>query len=118
MAQLNDLGGVIKIPLQVRGVHDDYDQPRGRQFGQAVEQHVAGNLFIQRIRAEAVRAGQVNHADVGSRRGAEQPAFLAFDRHAGVIAHLGAQSGERVEQGRLAAIRIARQNDVRVTSDG
>ena len=49
---------------------------------------------------------------------AEQFAFLAFDGDAGVIADLGAQAGERIEQGRLAAIRIARQDDVGVTSDG
>ena len=117
MAQLDDLGGVIKIPLQVRGVHDHHNQTGRRQFGQAVEQHVARNLFIQRIGAKAVRAGQIEDANAGFRRGAQQFAFLAFDGDAGVIADLGAQTGERVEQGRLAAIRIARQDDKWVTSD-
>jgi len=79
MAQLDDLGGVIKIPLQVRGVHDHHDQTGRRQLGQAVEQHIARNLLVQRIGAEAVSAGQVEHANVGIRRGAQQFAFLAFN---------------------------------------
>src|SRR5262249_10330261 len=46
------------------------------------------------------------------RRRADQLAFLAFDRDTGVIADLGAKAGERVEDGGLAAIRIAGEDDV------
>src|SRR5207247_723974 len=37
---------------------------------------------------------------------------LALDGDAGVVAHFGAQTGEGVEQGRLAAVGIAGQCDV------
>ena len=117
MAQLDDLGGVIKIPLEIRGVHDHHNQTGWRQFGQAVEQHVARNLLVQRIGAETVCARQIEHADIDARWCAKQFAFLAFDGDAGVIPDLGAQTGKRVEQGRLAAIRIARQDDKGATSD-
>jgi hypothetical protein len=34
-----------------------------------------------------------------------------FDRHTGVVAHVLAGSGQRVEQSGLAAIRVAGQGD-------
>ena len=83
-----------------------------------MEQHVAGYLFVERFRAQAVGAGQVQHHDGQLGRRTAQTAFLPLDRHAGVIAHLGAQTRQRVEHGRLAAIRIARQRNVsRLTRD-
>src|SRR5439155_2059091 len=60
--QLDDLGGVVKIALEVEGVHDNHDQGRGGQFSQTVQQHVARDLLVEGLRAEAVSAGQVEHA--------------------------------------------------------
>ena len=113
MAQFDHLGGVVQVALQVRRIHHHHDH-RGRgQLRQPVEQHVARNLLVQGLRAQAVGAGQIEHARVQPRRRAQQPAFLALHRHAGVVADFGAQTGQRVEQRRLAAVRIAGQDDVR-----
>jgi hypothetical protein len=54
----------------------------------------------------------IKHADFRLGLDAGEFAFLAFDGDAGVIADLGAQAGEGIEQRRLAAIGIAGQGDV------
>ena len=96
--QLDHLGGVVEVALQIRGIHH-HDDHRGRgQLGQPVEQHVARDLLVERLRAEAVGAGQIQHARVQAGGRAEQPAFFALDRHAGVVADFGAQTGQGVEQ--------------------
>src|ERR1041385_2354706 len=110
--QFDDLGGVIKMALQIGGIDHDHDQIRRRHLFEPVKEHVARDLFIERLRAEAVSAGQVEHRDRELARRPLQAAFLALDRDTGVVADLGAKSGQRVEQRGLAAIGIARENDV------
>ena len=112
MTQLDDLRGVVKIALEVRCVHDHDDEIGRRQFRQPIEQHIARDLFVERVWAEAVSAGQIEHADVRLGFDAGEFAFLALDGDARVIADLGAQPGERIKQRRLAAIGIASQGDV------
>ena len=68
MPQLDHLGGVVEVALQIRRIHHHHDH-RGRgQLGQPVEQHVARDLLVERLRAEAVGAGQIQHARVQRRR--------------------------------------------------
>lgn len=110
MAEFDDLGGVVKIALEIGGIHDHDDDIGRGQLGQAGQQHVARDLFIERVGAEAVSAGEIEHPDV--RRRALEPALLAFDGDAGVIADLCAQTGEGIEQRGLAGIRVAGQGDV------
>src|SRR6185436_11360351 len=47
-------------------------------------------------------------------RHAEQPAFFAFDCDTGIVAHFGAQAGQRIEERGLAAIGIPGEDDVGV----
>ena len=112
MTQLDDLRGVVKIALEVRRIHNHDDEIRRWQFRQTIQQHIARDLFIERVRAEAVSAGQIEHADVRLGFDAGEFAFLTLDGNARVIADLGTQAGERVEQRRLAAIWIAGQSHV------
>ena len=66
--QFDHLAGVVEVALQVRRVHHHHDR-RGRgQFRQPVEQHVARDLLVERLRAEAVGAGQIQHARVQAGR--------------------------------------------------
>ena len=44
-------------------------------------------------------------------RGAEEPALLALDRHAGVVGDLLAAAGETIEQRGLAAVRHADERE-------
>ena len=67
--------------------------------------------FVERLRAQAVRTRQIEDDDPQMGRRPSKRAFLAFDRDAGVIAHLGPQPGQRVEEGGLPAVRVAGQHD-------
>ena len=113
VAQFDGLRGVVEIALEVRGIDDDHDEARRRHFGEPMEEDISGDLFVERLRAEAVRARQVEHGDRRVLRGAEQAAFLTLDGHARVIADLCAQAGQRVEQRGLAAVGVAGQDDAR-----
>src|SRR5512143_4265975 len=61
---------------------------------------------------EAVGAGQVEHAQVLAGRG-DELAFLALDRHAGVVGDLLVAAGEPVEERGLAAVGVAYQREQR-----
>ncbi len=69
VAQFDHLGGEIKVALQVGGIHHHHHHRRRGHLGQAMQENVAGNLFVQRLRAEAVSAGQVEHRDRPDRAG-------------------------------------------------
>jgi len=102
----------VQVALKIRGVHHDHDEIGRRNFRQPMEQHVARDLFVERLRAETVRARQVEH-DHGRVLGrGQEPAFLAFDGDARIIADLRAQSRQRVEERGLAAVRIAGEHDI------
>src|SRR5438034_3762857 len=77
--QLDDLGGVVEVSFEIRSIHHDDHEFEWRNVAEPVEQNVAGDLFIERIRTETVSAGQVEHGDGNTRRRAPQAAFLAFD---------------------------------------
>ena len=97
VAEFNHLRREVKIALEIRGIDDDHDEVGGRHLGEAVQKHVARDLFIQRLRAEAVGAGQIEQGEDRILRRAEQAALLALDGHARVIADLGPEAGERIE---------------------
>src|SRR5688572_19811115 len=77
-----------------------------------MEQNVAGDLFIERLRAQAVGSGQVQHPDMEIGRRSAEASFLAFDGDAGVVSDFGPQSGQGIEEGSLAAIGVAGQDYV------
>ena len=82
-----------------------------------MEQNVARNLFVERLRAEAVGPGKVEHRDARLGR-AQQAALLALNCHAGVIADFGAQTRERIEQSRFAAVGISAEDDLERAGKG
>lgn len=63
VAEFEDLRGVVEVALEIRGIDDDDDEGGRRHVGQAVEEDVAGDLFVEGFRAEAVGAGQVEDGD-------------------------------------------------------
>jgi hypothetical protein len=72
-----------------------------------MKQDVTRHLLVERLRAEAVGARQVEHDDRIVPARADEPPFFAFDGNAGIIAHPGPQAGQGVEQRRLAGVRIS-----------
>ena len=90
---------------------DDGDDRVGRRLAVAPAlDHLERDLLVGRRRGQAVGAGQVDDRD---RAAVLQPgqADLALDRHAGVVGDLLARAGEQVEEGGLAAVRVADQRD-------
>ena len=102
--QLNELGGEIQVPLDVGAVHDVEDG-----VGLLIHQIAAGHHFLQGVGGQGVNTGQVldDHILV-----ALQLALFLFHRDAGPVAHVLVGAGQGIEQGGLAAVRIARQRDL------
>ena len=73
-----------------------------------VDQIVPGDDLFQRIGRKGVDAGQVGHADVLL---AADLSFLLFHGDAGPVADVLLGAGQRVEQGRFAAVRVARKSN-------
>jgi hypothetical protein len=111
-ADTEDFGEERQAALEGRRV-DDADDGVGLLFAlhlAAEDLDCDGLVFADRV--EAVGAGQVDEFD-GAVAG-EHAAGAALDGDAGVVAGLGAQAGEAVEEGRLARIGAADEGD----SDG
>jgi len=110
IAQLDDLSRAVKIPLEVRSVHHNHNQVRRRHVLHPVKENVPRNLLVQRLRTEAVGPRQIQNID--RRRGvdARQTPLLPLHSDPGVVAHFRAQSRQDIEQRRLPAVRIAREN--------
>ena len=98
-AQLQQLGGQVQVALDVGAVHDVQDG-----VGLLLHQIAAGHNLFQGVGAQAVNAGQVlnDHVLV-----ALQLAFLLFNGNAGPVANVLVGTGQIIEQGGLAAVRVA-----------
>ena len=98
-AQFGQLRGEVQVALEVRAVHDVEDGVRA-----LVDQIVAGDDLFERVGAERVNARKVHDDDVVM---LFQAAFLFLDRDARPVAHKLIGAGQRIEQRRLAAVRVA-----------
>ena len=95
---------------QVHRVDDAHHELGSRRVGDAPEQHIARDGFVERRRAQAVGARQIENAQRASvGRGAL--AFAAFDGDARVVSDLLAAAREAIEECGLAAIGNADQRD-------
>jgi hypothetical protein len=105
-AEVENLVNEIEISLQIRGVDDAKDPVRLWSIGPPAEQHIARHGFVGRTRGERVCAGEIDDGDGLSvlRVGG---ADLLLDGHAGIVADLLFQAGERVEERALSAVRVA-----------
>ena len=94
----------FRLRSSARGVHDD-----DGAVGLAEQQEVARDLFVLRRREQRVGARQVDElvADLVEL----EAAFGARDRLAGPVAGVLLEAGQRVEQRRLAGVRVAGQRD-------
>ena len=110
-AQALDFQHQAQIQAQIGGVDDADDGVRARVAAAQAAHHVARDGFIGRGGRQAVGARQVEDAHGFTGRRSEM-AFLAFDGHAGVVRHFLARARQTVEQGGLAAVRIAQQGNL------
>ena len=102
-AERHQLGGEVEVALDVRAIDDVEDRVR-----LLLHEVFARDDLLQRIRRERVDAGQVLDDDVPV---ALQAAVLLLDRHAWPVADVLVRAGERIEQRRLAAVRVPRERD-------
>ena len=99
--QLHELHGEVQIPLDVGGVHD-IDDARGL----LADDELPGHDLLAGIGRHGIDAGQV--CDLRIRVIPDRTA-LAVHRHTREIADVLVGAGELVEEGRLAAVLVARQ---------
>jgi len=103
-AQLGQLGGQVQVTLQVRAVDDVQDG-----IGALVDQVVTSHHLLQRVGGQGVDAGQVHDGHIIVLL---QLALFLLHRDARPVAHELVGAGQRVEQGGLAGVRVARQRDL------
>ena len=106
-AQLGELRRQVEVALDVRAVHDVQD---GRR--RVLDEIAPRDLLLQRIRRERVDARQVLDDD---RLVTLEEAVLLLDRHARPVADVLARACQRIEERRLAAVRVARERNLHRT---
>ena len=109
-ADLEHLQREVEIAVEVGRVHHEDDQVGRRGVGLQAQQHVAHDDLVGRPGTQAVAAGQVEQLDAASGGERADPELL-LHRDARVVGDLLPQSRERVEQRRLARIRVAEDRD-------
>ena len=102
-AQLNKLGGQIKVTLDVGAVNDVEDG-----IGLFVDEVAAGNDLLQRVGRQRVDTGQVLNHDVVVTL---ELALLLLNGNAGPVADILVRTGQAVEQGGFTAVRVACQSN-------
>ena len=105
-AQFGELRGEVQVALEVRAVDDVQDR-----IGTLADQVVTGDDLLQRVRGQGVDTRKV-----GDRHTVVllELAFLLFHGDAGPVANELVRTGQRVEQRRLAAVRVARKGNSNV----
>ena len=99
---LQELERQVQAALEVGGVHDVDDRRQG-----LLQEHVAGDALLGRVGCQAVGSGEVD--DLHGLAVALVPAHHLIDGHAGIVGHKLPCARQAVEDGRFAAVWLARQ---------
>jgi len=103
------MGKQVEGTSQRRGV-EEHDLPADwGTNGNPVAKHPGNHLLVGADGLQGIGAGQVLDDHVGIPH--PVPPLVASDGDPRVVAGLGAQSGQRVEQRRLAAVRATHQHE-------
>ncbi len=102
-ANLHQLCGEIEVSLQVGGIDDIQDDIRA-----FLNQIITRNHLFQCIGGKGVDARKVGHDNVLV---ILQAAFLLLNRNTRPVADELIRAGQRIEQGRLPAVWIAREGN-------
>ena len=107
--ELQHLAEQVEVALEVRGVEDrDHRVDRGQALA-ATQKDFHRNRLVARSRREAIQAGQIHQVPAAAV--VLHLAGLLLHRHAGVVAHVLMETGQRAEERRLAGIGVADQGD-------
>ena len=102
--ELEQLDGEVQVPLEVRRVH--HVQHEIRALAREV---LAGDDLLLAVGGHRVDAGEVHEPD--PRAAMLERRLLLLDRHPGPVADLESRPGDRVDEGGLPAVRVARHRD-------
>jgi hypothetical protein len=105
-AEFDQLTDEIEIPLQVARIDDNDDEVRRRRVSPQAAQHFHRHVLIGRAANQTVCARQIDDVHPSPVIELASAGFL-FNGDAGVVGDLLPQAGERVEDRRLARVRIA-----------
>ena len=112
LAERDDFESEAQVIVEIGRIeHQDDRVGAAFAFLQAHD-HAAGDFLVGAGRIEAVAAGQVDQFG-GPAVGKGKMTGFALDGHAGIVGDLLARAGERVEQGTLAGIGVARKDNER-----
>ena len=100
-AQLHQLGGQVKVTLDIRSVHDIQD--RVRPFRNQV---VSGHNLFQRVGRQGINSRKVHDYNIPA---ALQLTFLLLHRYARPVSHKLIGTGQRIEQCCFSAVWISCQ---------
>ena len=107
-AQLDDLRDQVEVALEIARIDQTKDDVRRTLPGNAAEKKINQDPLVRRTRMQAVGSRQVDDPERLAMLGKGRP-LLPLDGHPGVVPDLLAQSGQGVEDGRLATVGIAQQ---------
>jgi len=109
-AELTDLTREEEVAIEVDRIDDDEDDVGIPVGGVALEQDFEGDLFVGGADGEGIRAGEIEDRDTAAVAEGES-ALDTLDGDAGEVPDALPKSGERVEEGGLAGVRIADDGD-------
>ncbi len=110
-AEVNELSDQVEVPVEIRGIRHDHDEPDVQVLVRFTDQHLPGDGIVEGFRSKAVHS---RHVVQTQRRAVptRYDARLLLHGHAGIVARFLAESGQRIENGSLAGIRIADEEHV------
>jgi hypothetical protein len=108
-SEFHELLHQVQALVEMCGINDRDDPGRSLHIGHAPHDDVAGDAFLERMRAQCEHAGEIDQFEC--RVIEPQGADMLFDRNAGVVAGLLAKTGQAIEQRALAGIRVADDRD-------
>ena len=108
---LRQLAEEVKVSFQVPSVEHADEQVRLSTFVSHAIEHLDRDLLVLRDRVQAIEPGNVDDLDPLPKE--VELARDSLDRDAGVVADLLMRAGERVEERRLAGVRVADNGDQR-----
>ena len=114
--QLQHLTRQIQVALQGRRIEQQNDALGLGLLRPLSEQHLPGQALFRRDGSQTVQARQVEQSNpvLGQPRVTDP----AFDRRAWKVRGLGPQTGQSVEERRLAGVRVANQGDADLVGIG
>ncbi len=101
---LNELGGEIKIPLQVGSIYNIH-----HHIWLGIHQEISGHNFLDGIGGQTVGAGKIHHSQPVAV--VDYVTYLFLHRNPWPVSNVLASAGDIIKNGGLSGIGVARQGN-------